>query len=898
MIKLIFIFFCVFISFQVFSQSKLEGIVIDSFNNPVDRATIQIKKSDLLLKTVLSDKNGNFFYLSNTDTTQKIKLIVSHISFKKQELEIDTKEWKFSKLKIVLNLSKENSLQEVVVKALPINVNDDTTTYRLKAFTNGTEKTLEDVAKKLPGMIVNDDGSLSFKGKRLTKILIEGEDLLSNKTKLLTKNFPADLLDNIQVIENYNDNKILKGFNQGDQTVMNLKLNKRKLKVAFGELSLSVGIPKRHDYNAIIFSLLNKTKSATIANYNNIGKDNIQVASLNIDSDDALQKISNFNFHNIVNLPENIISPYLSSLPLPSQRWFFNNQINFNNQTNFNLSKKIKTKLSTSFQNDDVKLNFNRQSNYFQQALNFNITDTISNQFKPIKLKVNLQNDFDISNNSQLRLIMQFDLNKNNFFNTQLNNQLNVNSINIGQLKNNLQSYFMLMDYAKILNQNNIVLINSYFSFKVLNQNYKVISDNFGLSLLGINDYNPINQKNYSQNSLIGTQFQMLNKKNNYVSSTYFDIQGNFTERNNLLTLESNTSNDSIFKASEQSDKNIVITTKIGYKGTYKHNGMKFINSLEIGYINWDNNLELIKNRKIGFIGNLELNLSQRISKYVSVSIIASAKRIYNNNHMLNDSFMLISNNELMRYTSINLLNDQYNLGLNLFLINRKLLFISLNSGFSYQPQGFIASNNLSNSLNFIQNKFESLSNSSKFITLQSKSPILKLKSRIELSSSVLSQSLPFYEKENLYSRFKSVTTTIELKYLTVFKTKLNGEVGTKFINSNSSRYLNSTVLNNFTNISLIYFTKVFYKYKNTSNISIFYSNYNLNINNEPLRLNFIDFEISYSIPKSNCQLEILAKNLLNQRNYNQFNISPQFQNNTSYLLFGRSIDLSVKFKL
>jgi hypothetical protein len=259
---------------------------------------------------------------------------------------------------------------------------------------------------------------------------------------------------------------------------------------------------------------------------------------------------------------------------------------------------------------------------------------------------------------------------------------------------------------------------------------------------------------------------------------------------------------------------------------------------------------------------------------------------------------MLISNNELMRYTSINLLNDQYNLGLNLFLINKKLLFISLNSGISYQPQGFLGSNNLSNSLNFIQNKFKFLSNSTKFITLQSKSPILKLKSRIELSSSLLSQSLPFFEKENFFSRFKNLTTTIELKYVTVFKTKLNGEVGTKFINSNSSRFLNSTVLNNFTNISLINFTKVFYKYKNTSNISIFYSNYNLNINNEPLRLNFIDFEISYSIPKSNCQLEILAKNLLNQRNYNQFNISPQFQNNTSYLLFGRSIDLSVKFKL
>jgi hypothetical protein len=898
MIKLFINLLILFISLQVFGQTKLEGIIVDSLNNPIERASIQLKTEGILLSTILSDKNGSFFLIRKIDTIQKYKVIVSHISYRKQEIEIAYNDWKLNKLKLVLYLNTQNSLQEVIVKALPINVNDDTTTYRIKAFTDGTEKTLEDVAKKLPGMIVNDDGSLSFKGKRLTKILIEGEDLLSNKTKLLSKNFPADLLDNLQIIENYNDNKLLKGFNQGDQTVMNLKLNKRKLKVAFGEVGLSVGFTKRQDYNVVIFSLLNKTKSATIANYNNIGKDNIQVASLNIDSDDALQKISNFNFQNIINLPDNIINPYISSLPLPTQRWFFNNQINFNNQTNFSLSKKIKTKLSTSLQNDNIKINFDRQSNYFQQALNFNISDTIANQFKPKKLKLNLQNDFDISDNSQLRLVMQFDLNRNMFWNTQINNQLNLKSINKGQLENNIQSYFILMDYIKRVNEKNIILINSYFSSKIINQNYKVLSDNFGVSLIGINGYNLVRQNNFSKNSVVGTQLQILNKKNSYVSSTYVDFQKNFTERNNILNLESNTLNDSIYKPSIQFDNNIVITTKIGYKGTYKHNRLKLINSVELGNVNWQNDLEKTKKSKSGFVGSLELNLSFRFNKYVSASIMASSKRIYNNNHLLNDSLMLISNNELMRYTSISLLNNQYDLGLNLFSINKKLLFLSLNSGISYQPKGFVGSNNLTNSINFIQNKFEKLSNSTKFITLQSKTPILKLKSRIEFISSFLSQSLPFYEKDNIFSRFTNFTSTTELKYVTVFKTKLNGEVGTKFINSKSSRSLNTTVLNKFSNISLINFTKVFYKYKKTNNISLYFSNYNLNINNQPLRLNFVDFEISQNIEKWKCNLEILARNLLNQTSYNHFNISPQFQNNTSYLLFGRSIDFSIKFKL
>jgi hypothetical protein len=51
---------------------------------------------------------------------------------------------------------KELQLREVVVKSqMPIQVKKDTVVYSAKAFADGTEKTVEDLLRKLPGVKVN-----------------------------------------------------------------------------------------------------------------------------------------------------------------------------------------------------------------------------------------------------------------------------------------------------------------------------------------------------------------------------------------------------------------------------------------------------------------------------------------------------------------------------------------------------------------------------------------------------------------------------------------------------------------------------------------------------------------------------------------------------------------------
>ena len=67
----------------------------------------------------------------------------------------------------------------------------------MPSFINGSEIKLEDVLKKLPGIVVDDNGKLSFNGKQIDKVLIEGQNFFSKDYTLITKTLSAELVANI-----------------------------------------------------------------------------------------------------------------------------------------------------------------------------------------------------------------------------------------------------------------------------------------------------------------------------------------------------------------------------------------------------------------------------------------------------------------------------------------------------------------------------------------------------------------------------------------------------------------------------------------------------------------------------------------------------------------------------
>jgi hypothetical protein len=150
--------------------------------------------------------------------------------------------------------------------------------YNADSFKTGTERKLEDVLKKLPGVEVNADGEVEVEGKKVTKLMVEGKDFFDGDTKLGVKNIPADAIDKVQVLRNYNENSILKGVeNNQDNVAMNIKLKDGKKNFWFGDMTAGGGIDDkgksdRYNINPKLFYYSPKYSINIISNFNNIGE--------------------------------------------------------------------------------------------------------------------------------------------------------------------------------------------------------------------------------------------------------------------------------------------------------------------------------------------------------------------------------------------------------------------------------------------------------------------------------------------------------------------------------------------------------------------------------------------------------------------------------------------------
>ncbi|MCH3881565.1 MULTISPECIES: TonB-dependent receptor [Tenacibaculum] len=245
------------------------------------RGTVYNQKGDALYNTNIIaspiGKEGKFSYSTTTEDgsfelkltkNASYKITISHIGF------ITLKENIFTLEKDVLKsfILKEdpNELEEVIITYKePIVVKKDTTTYRTDAFTNGKERKLRQVLKKLPGVEVDRKGNVTVKGKKVTTVLVENKKFFTGDTKLAVNNIPADVIAEIQVIEDYHESSLLKGLETSEEVALNINLKEDKKKFAFGNIEVGGGIKDRYVVHPTLFKYSPKVNYNFIGDFNN-----------------------------------------------------------------------------------------------------------------------------------------------------------------------------------------------------------------------------------------------------------------------------------------------------------------------------------------------------------------------------------------------------------------------------------------------------------------------------------------------------------------------------------------------------------------------------------------------------------------------------------------------------
>lgn len=276
--KKLLLLFCIFFTSAIFSQNiRFEGVIQDDTKAPLEMANIMAMNqgTKAMDAYAITNDKGKFVLNLKPNSTYSIKM--SYLGMQNKEITITTQTEN-----ITQNITMESGGIELegveIVREMPVSIKGDTIVYNADSFKTGTERKLEDVLKKLPGVEVNADGEVEVEGKKVTKLMVEGKDFFDGDTKLGLKNIPADAIDKVQVLRNYNENSILKGVeNNQDNVAMNIKLKSGKKNFWFGDITAGGGIDDkgkadRYLINPKLFYYSPKYSINIISNFNNIGE--------------------------------------------------------------------------------------------------------------------------------------------------------------------------------------------------------------------------------------------------------------------------------------------------------------------------------------------------------------------------------------------------------------------------------------------------------------------------------------------------------------------------------------------------------------------------------------------------------------------------------------------------
>lgn len=423
-----------------------------------------------------TDKNGEFI-IEIPKEIQKVYINVTALNY----LEFFTEHDFSSGTKIILFLEpSEIDLEEIVIT---VKAYQDVLNLNMEEMNLSKTASLRDILNKTDGVIVSKDGGISFQGKPINKILINGKEVFLNQNKIALDNLNYEIMDTLQIINNFKDRFSL-DYSGQKESVINIKTKSEFKGVLKSEIEAGYGFKDSYRLYGKGFLFSDKLNAFMTSGINNIGKREIS-------GKDIPPKI----YNNLSSKFNTTLNPFFME----------DFQMSKNNSSNVNLTLRWegeKSKIGLVFNNANIDTE--RNTSY---------STSEGNQLLS-------QGNFD---NSE----------KGSFFATTLNYDRIITSKTI------LNNVFSLLALKNTSHRNSM---DSLFYPKHQNtaENIKVnprnlaLSNNLKLSTI------------LNKNSLIDIYFDLYHEKNKnsleaiLASGSYFDVYQNDTYLKNNLFLFGN----------------------------------------------------------------------------------------------------------------------------------------------------------------------------------------------------------------------------------------------------------------------------------------------------------------------------------------------------------------------
>ena len=462
-----FILYCLCPS-ELIGQNIISGKIYDLQKNPIELVNVLILKNYDSQVVTYGNTQQDGSYLLKTTEEGVLYIKFTLLGYASQTIQVEVKKGENTLPDIFLE-EKSFELEGVIVRTEPpISQRKDTVRIATKYFTDGTEKNLEDLLHKIPGLRVEGDGTVKVGDREVEKIMVEGDDFFEKGYRMLSKSMPAHPIEEIEVLKRYSSNRLLKDIEESNKVALNLKINEKSKRIWFGTTDMAYGLASENWYHlkANLMNFGKKNKYYFLTNFNNVGDNSfasVQNLVNPIRFDESVKIGNNEGLSNLI-----IISP--TPLVFKQIHSRLNNAELLSVNGIFNPTEKLKMKVQGFFNWDEVRFFQNTTDIVNANGLQFTNTENFQLTNKEKTVFGKLDASYDFSKTQMLQSSTQLSYGK---FNDYTHLLFNGNST-IENLTHQNNFFDHKMVYTNKIKERKAFLITGRYIREVAPQNYAV----------------------------------------------------------------------------------------------------------------------------------------------------------------------------------------------------------------------------------------------------------------------------------------------------------------------------------------------------------------------------------------------------------------------------------------
>ncbi|MDZ7935504.1 MAG: hypothetical protein U5M51_11220 [Emticicia sp.] len=389
-----------FLSWAGVSAQRIYGSVKSDTKEPL-QVSIYIKDlgdKDLINEFYQSNEDGSFdFRVQNF--TPKIIIEVRAMGYAAYVDSIVNVVQNQSYLLDIILKPEAIELESVVISSTrTVVVKKDTVDYYPKAFLNGTERKVEDLIKRLPGMEVSENGRIKYLGKVVESVQLDGDDLFGDRYNVGTKNIAVDLVEKVQAIDNFTANPLLKGLVNSETVSLNIVLKKTKTNFN-SDANIGVGVGSknkfRRDLGLNVLAFNNRIKSFGNFTHNNIGNNSYN-------NDYNVYKAEQYGVEVVPQMAQKLLPDNNISSAINTTNARLNDE--YSGSYNFlsRLSKKVLFKSNAYFLQDKLSKEETNIIDFINDGIVYD--DQTKSQNKPQSKQISAKLEYSINTKNLLNL--------------------------------------------------------------------------------------------------------------------------------------------------------------------------------------------------------------------------------------------------------------------------------------------------------------------------------------------------------------------------------------------------------------------------------------------------------------------------------------------------------------